>query len=118
MHGRAEVEGRELCPGVYLSSVGAALAAVRADVACASEFRLFHGHHEGLSTASGEWCAVACARPLVLKECRSLPTPLWHEVMTLSGGEFATMSALLESENDAGRAPPPGGNGPAFRNTD
>ena len=73
---------------------------------------------EELSTREGEWVAVACARPLVLKECRSLPTPLWHEVMQLCGGEFETISALLEQENDQGRAPPSGGNGPAFRNTD
>ena len=73
VHGNGALEGaQELAPGLalYVSSAESALAAVEKGVASAADFRLFVGHHEGLSTHNGDWVAVACARPLVLKQCR------------------------------------------------
>ncbi|KAJ1482350.1 hypothetical protein T484DRAFT_1804143, partial [Baffinella frigidus] len=38
--------------------------------------------------------AVACARPLALKQCLGLPKPLWHEVMERCGGRSLELSKL------------------------
>mmetsp|Transcript_38381 Transcript_38381/g.113973 ORF Transcript_38381/g.113973 Transcript_38381/m.113973 type:complete len:88 (-) Transcript_38381:47-310(-) len=58
------------------------------------DFRWFIGKRTGLSTARGEWNAVACARPIAIKQCLGLPKPLWHEVMELCGGENAELSRI------------------------
>jgi len=42
----------------------------------------------------GKFQPVACARSIVLKQCISLPKPLWHEVMELCGGELEEVSSL------------------------
>ena len=52
------------------------------------------------------WLPVACARPLVLKQCQALPTPLWHEAMRLCGGDAAEVSRLVQRE--VGRYPETG----------
>ena len=58
------------------------------------DFRWFVGRRKDLSTARCAWCAIACARPVALKQCLGLPKPLWHEVMELSGGELAEISRI------------------------
>lgn len=98
IHGRADLaRSEELSPGagLFAISVADALDAVLCGDAKQSDFRLFLGRHEGLTTAMGEWCAVACARPLMLKECRSLPTPLWHVSGKLSSRNASTHSHNL-----------------------
>ena len=47
-----------------------------------------------LSAYRSPRCAIACARPVALKQCLGLPKPLWHEVMELSGGELAEISRI------------------------
>jgi hypothetical protein len=42
----------------------------------------------------GKYQPVACSRSLVLKQCISLPKPLWHEVLEMAGGELAEISRL------------------------
>jgi len=32
----------------------------------------------------------------------SLPTPLWHELLDLCGGEYAQISAAVRAENGGG----------------
>jgi hypothetical protein len=62
----------------------------------ASAFRFFVGHHAQLSVSDGAWCAAACSRNLILRQHpASLPTPLWHELLDLCGGEYAQISAAV-----------------------
>ncbi|EOD26527.1 hypothetical protein EMIHUDRAFT_205606 [Emiliania huxleyi CCMP1516] len=64
-------------------------------------FRWFLGRHTGLTTDEGVWRAIACARPVALKQCLGLPKPLWHEVMELCGGELEILKRDdLPSEDD------------------
>ena len=42
--------------------------------------------------AAGAWYAASASRPVVLKQCLSLPVPLWRECMELMGGEYAGIS--------------------------
>eukprot|EP00522_Entomoneis_paludosa_P014507 CAMPEP_0172440788 /NCGR_PEP_ID=MMETSP1065-20121228/1401_1 /TAXON_ID=265537 /ORGANISM="Amphiprora paludosa, Strain CCMP125" /LENGTH=512 /DNA_ID=CAMNT_0013189815 /DNA_START=902 /DNA_END=2440 /DNA_ORIENTATION=- len=54
-----------------------------------------------LSVVLGKYQAIACARCLALKQCISLPKPLWHEVLELCGGEMFDISQLeLNKEGD------------------
>lgn len=109
LHGRADLAGAsELAPGtgLYMGGAAAAADAVLAGEAKPLEFRWFVGRHHLLSTARGEWMPVACARPLVLKQCQALPTPLWHEAMRLCGGDAAEVSRLMQRE--VGRYPETG----------
>lgn len=60
--------------------------------------------------SGGMWQPAACARPIALKQCLSLPKPLWHEVMELVGGNCATLSRFeftrrddLQEEDDGSR---------------
>jgi len=110
VHGDGSLEGAvEVSPGTRIFTGGerAAIEAVAAGRASPLAFRWFLGRHTGLTTGEGVWRAVACARPVALKQCLGLPKPLWHEVMELCGGECATLSRLeilkrddLPSEDD------------------
>jgi len=110
VHGDGSLEGAvEVSPGTRIFTGGerAAIEAVAAGRASPLAFRWFLGRHTGLTTGEGAWRAVACARPVALKQCLGLPKPLWHEVMELCGGECATLSRLeilkrddLPSEDD------------------
>lgn len=44
--------------------------------------------------AAGAWRTAACSRSLVLKQCLSLPVPLWVETLRLMGGECAEEAAM------------------------
>lgn len=97
VHGFEGLPGAsELAPGtkVFVGGVDAAIEGVIEGTYKPLDFRWFIGCHTGLRTDSGEWLAVACARPIALKQCLGLPKPLWHEVMELCGGECATVSRL------------------------
>ena len=49
------------------------------------DFRFFIGHTRYAkgqledAVVKGKYQPIACSRPLVLKQCIQLPTPLWHE---------------------------------------
>lgn len=97
VHGYESLPGaQELAPGtrIYIGGVVAAIDGVLAGEFSPLDFRWFVGRHSGLSTARGEWRAMACARPIALKQCLGLPKPLWHEIMELCGGESAELSRL------------------------
>ena len=86
MHGVPDLEGAsEIAPGlrIYTGGEEAAIDAVFDGRCSPLDFRWFVGRTEGVSTVEGSWLAVACARPVALKQCLGLPKPLWHEV-TLS----------------------------------
>jgi hypothetical protein len=97
VHGVHSLAGAtELAPGtgIYTGGERAAIEAVRSGAASPLDFRWFVGRHTALRVGDGGWRAVACARPVALKQCLGLPKPLWHEVMELCGGECATLSRL------------------------
>ncbi|KAL3922132.1 MAG: hypothetical protein SGPRY_004671, partial [Prymnesium sp.] len=110
IHGRADLaRSEELSPGagLFAISVADALDAVLCGDAKQSDFRLFLVWFLQIE--------VPQALPTVVDAgCYELAA----EVMQLCGGEFQTMSELLERENNEGSTPESGGNGPAFRNTD
>ena len=86
VHGVPDLEGAsEIAPGlrIYTGGEEAAIDAVLDGRCSPLDFRWFVGRTEGVSTVEGSWLAVACARPVALKQCLGLPKPLWHEV-TLS----------------------------------
>ncbi len=64
------------------------------------EFRFFVGCHNyeesmlDVEVLLGKYQPIACARSIALKQCISLPKPLWHEVMELCDGEFPDLSRL------------------------
>lgn len=70
------------------------------------EFRFFVGCHlydeSALDVAVhlGKYQPIACARSVALKQCISLPKPLWHEVMELCGGDLGALSTLELSKGD------------------
>jgi len=105
IHGIAGLEGaEEISPGtgIYRGGIRAAVARVLAEEASPLDFRFFVGRREwplpdaplATAIARGEYQAVACARPLALKQCLALPKPLWHEVMERCGGDALALSRL------------------------
>jgi len=64
------------------------------------EFRFFVGCHNyeesmlDVEVLLGKYQPIACARSIALKQCISLPKPLWHEVMELCDGGFPDLSRL------------------------
>lgn len=96
IHG-LELDGsEELAPGVAIFSGGveAAVDGVLAGRLSPLDFRFFIGRCTKLSEKDRGWCALACARPVALKQCIQLPKPLWHEVLELAGGELAEVSRI------------------------
>lgn len=88
IHGIPELEGsRELAPGVgiYKGGIEAAVNGVMKGTYKPEEFRFFVGkdiYENGELERKvfwGKYQPVACARSLALKQCISLPKPLWHE---------------------------------------
>jgi hypothetical protein len=120
LHGIEGLEGSvEICPhaGIYVGGLRAAIAGVLEGKYKPMDFRFFVGRHQyeaggdGDSAQEGDeeeeavlplhaqvllgkYQPVACSRSLVLKQCISLPKPLWHEVMDMAGGELAEISRL------------------------
>lgn len=97
VHGIDDLPGAvEVSPGtrIYTGGLEAAVDGILVGKYKPLDFRFFVGRHSDLSTAQGEYVALACARPVALKQCLGLPKPLWHEVMEMAGGECARLSRL------------------------
>lgn len=103
VHGHDGLPGAvEVSPGtrIFTGGLEAAIDGVLAGELQPLDFRFFVGRHSALSTAQGEYVALACARPIALKQCLGLPKPLWHEVMELAGGECAKLSRIEITKRD------------------
>ena len=88
IHGIADLPGAvEISPGsqIYLGGLDAAIEGVLDGKYNPLEFRFFIGCHEydehslDVAVHLGKYQPIACARSVALKQCISLPTPLWHE---------------------------------------
>ena len=109
IHGIKTLKGaREIAPGtgIYRGGLAAAVDGVLKGIYQPLEFRFFVGKHvydENLLDVTmllGKYQPVACSRALALKQCISLPTPLWHEVLDWVGGDMAQISELELSKSD------------------
>jgi len=96
IHGIAGLEGAvETSPGsrIYRGGTEAAIDGVLEGRYDPLEFRFFVGCHDyresmlDVEVMLGKLQPIACSRVLALKQCISLPKPLWHEVMELCGGD-------------------------------
>ena len=92
---KEDVGGVEILPGVFANSgVEGALSAVQNGRAVPSDFRFFLGCIVWAPGAlereieENLWHPCCTSRNLILKECISLPTPLWREIMQLMGGRY------------------------------
>lgn len=96
IHGFDLAGAEELAPGtrIFVGGVEAAVDAVLAGTRRPLDFRFFIGQRADVSTRDGAWGAIACARPVALKQCLGLPKPLWHEVLELCGGEMGEISKI------------------------
>jgi glucose-6-phosphate 1-epimerase/putative transcriptional regulator len=89
IHGHADLPGAvELASGTNLfrgGSLDAAMDGVLWGKYRPMDFRFFVGRHDykehllDVAVVLGKYQPVACARSLALKQCISLPKPLWHE---------------------------------------
>lgn len=88
IHGISDLTGAtEISPGtrIYRGGIDAAIDGVLEGKYSPLEFRFFVGCHDfsesalDLSVHLGKHQPIACARSLALKQCISLPKPLWHE---------------------------------------
>ena len=109
VHGYSDIHQmdrtRAIRPGVYLGekaeSFDAACDAVEQHSRLQSGFKFFCGRLEwnfnGLRSEleSGTWYCAACSRTLILKQCLSLPVPLWCETLRLMGGDYAAEAHKL-----------------------
>lgn len=109
LHGIRDLAGaREISPGtgLYEGGLEAAVDGVLHGKYKPLDFRFFVGCHISeestldVSVVLGKYQPVACARSLALKQCISLPKPLWHEVLELCGGSMAEVSALEMLKRD------------------
>jgi hypothetical protein len=107
IHGIATLRGaRQISPGsrIYRGGIDAAIDGVLRGKYKPSDFRFFVGKHKydesalDLSVVLGKYQPIACARSLALKQCISLPKPLWHEVLDLCGGELKVISQLEQQK--------------------
>ncbi|KAL7564689.1 hypothetical protein ACA910_021244 [Epithemia clementina (nom. ined.)] len=95
--------------GIYRGGLAAAVDGVLRGEYKPLEFRFFVGQNcyedAALLDLSclvlGKYQPIACARSLALKQCISLPKPLWHEVLELCGGDMYQISQWeLEKRDD------------------
>mmetsp|Transcript_10668 Transcript_10668/g.21825 ORF Transcript_10668/g.21825 Transcript_10668/m.21825 type:complete len:483 (+) Transcript_10668:184-1632(+) len=109
IHGIKTLPGaREIAPGtgIYRGGLTAAVDGVLRGLYQPLDFRFFVGKHIyddnilDLSVILGKFQPVACSRALALKQCISLPKPLWHEVLEWAGGNLAQISELELSKRD------------------
>jgi hypothetical protein len=98
IHGIHDLPGSvEISPGtgIYRGGLEAAMDGVLAGRYQPLDFRFFIGQRKYVgreledAIRLGKYQAVACSRPLVLKQCLQLPKPLWHE------GEFVKISCMF-----------------------
>ena len=100
----------EIAPntGIYRGGLEAAVDGVLRGDYQPLEFRFFVGQHHYENSAEldlvclilGKYQPIACARSLALKQCISLPKPLFHEVLELCGGEMHQISRLELDKRD------------------
>jgi len=109
IHGIKALRGaKEIAPGtgIYRGGLAAAVDGVLRGLYQPLDFRFFVGKHVydenilDLSVILGKFQPVACSRALALKQCISLPKPLWHEVLEWAGGDLAQISELELSKRD------------------
>lgn len=109
IHGIKDLPGaKEISPGtnIYSGGLEAAIDGVLEGKYDPLEFRFFVGCHEyeestlDVKVHLGKYQPIACARSVALKQCISLPTPLWHEVMELCGGDLSDLSSLELMKRD------------------
>jgi hypothetical protein len=109
VHGVANLPGAvEISPGtrIYRGGLDAAVEGVLKGMYKPLDFRFFIGKHTyeesmlDVSVLLGKYQPVACSRSLVLKQCISLPKPLWHEIAELCGGEMKELSRLELSKKN------------------
>ena len=109
VHGIPNLPGAvEISPGskIYRGGRDAAVDGVLTGLYKPLDFRFFIGRHTykdsmlDVSVLLGKHQPVACSRSLVLKQCISLPKPLWHEVMEVCGGEMKELSKLELDKKD------------------
>jgi hypothetical protein len=88
IHGIKGLPGsREISPGsgIFVGGLEAAVEGILYGKYKPLDFRFFVGCHTydestlDVSVVLGKYQPVACARSLALKQCISLPKPLWHE---------------------------------------
>jgi len=110
LHGIADLPGAvEIVPGsrIFCGGIDSAVQGVLQGKYKPMDFRFFVGRHLydesnplDLSILLGKYQPVACARSLILKQCISLPKPLWHEVLELCGSEMKELSILEFAKRD------------------
>lgn len=111
IHGHKEIPGAvEISPGTGIYRGGKMNDIIRGVLNGkykALDFRFFAGKHVyeesstmDISVVLGKYQPIACARTLPLKQCISLPKPLWHEVLELCGGEMMKISSLELMKKD------------------
>jgi len=90
LHGISDLPGAvEISPntGIYRGGLPAAIEGVLEGTYKPLDFRFFVGRHDydestlDVQVLLGKYQPIACARSLALKQCISLPKPLWHEGM-------------------------------------
>lgn len=108
VHGIEGLPGsREISPGsrIYEGGLESAIDGVLDGKYNPLDFRFFVGRHLyeestlDLSVMLGKYQPVACARSLALKQCISLPKPLWHEVLEMCDGELMEISNLEKDKS-------------------
>ncbi len=91
IHGIQDLPGaQEISPGsnIFRGGIDAAVEGVLEGKFSPLEFRFFVGCHNyeesalDVAVRLGKYQPVACARSVALKQCISLPKPLWHEGMS------------------------------------
>ena len=109
VHGIRDLPGAvEISPGtnIYRGGLDAAVDGVLSGKYSPLEFRFFVGCHLyeesmlDVEVRLGKYQPVACDRSLALKQCISLPKPLWHEVMELCDGDLPDISRLEMLKRD------------------
>ncbi|CAB9506567.1 Uncharacterized ACR, COG1678 [Seminavis robusta] len=107
IHGIKDLPGaREISPGIYEGGLEAAIDGVLEGKYNPLEFRFFVGCHNyeestlDVAVVLGKYQPLACARSVALKQCISLPKPLWHEVLELCGGDMEEVSKLEMLKRD------------------
>jgi hypothetical protein len=109
IHGIKTLKGaREIAPGtgIYRGGIAAAVDGVLKGLYQPLDFRFFVGKYLyddnilDLNVVIGKYQPIAASRTLALKQCISLPKPLWHEVLEWVGGEFAELSELELTRRD------------------
>lgn len=104
LHGIADLPGAvEIAPrtGIYKGGLPAAIEGVLEGKYKPLDFRFFVGRHEydestlDVQVLLGKYQPIACARSLALKQCISLPKPLWHEGKRLIGVLILVVASAL-----------------------